>query len=220
MGKKIKMKDLKALAVEMNDVMGLDPEIDPDDYDRDELEQAILDNTVDEKGNVQILTSDYNDGETDAEDGESKFSDDAWDLLTEKLGVEPSEEVGEGEEPEPESEPEKKKPVKKADKPEKKKPVKKSEKSSDKPVKKPTTKKSDKPASAPKAKFTRFDGVTKAIQSGVKNIEKLTAKADELYVKHGGKSNMNEAKWSMGITLRILRNLELAKVADGKLTIL
>lgn len=201
---KINFTTLSALADEMNEVMGLDPAIDPDEYeDEESLQDKIVDETLDENDECQIYRSDFIGGKTKDKEGEAKFSKKAWSML-EALEVEPVEEESDNP-PEP---PTKKTPVKK-DK--KRTPSKKAE------TKKETPAKKDEPKKEKKLRYTRFDSFAGAVKSGIKNVDKLTEKANALYVKQGGKDNIKESKWAVNVSIQILVKLEIATVEKGML---
>lgn len=203
---KITLAKLKELAEEMNTVMGLDPEIDVDEYtDKDELQDRVVDETKDENDECQIYRSDYLAGKTEDKEGEAKFSKIAWSLL-EALDVEPIEEES-GPESEQKDPPQKKTPPAK-----KNAPVKKKEE-----LKKKTPAKKGEPKKEKKVRYTRFDSFAAAVKSGVKNVEKLTEKANDLYVKQGGKDNIKESKWAVNVSIQILIKLEIAAIEKGML---
>lgn len=204
---KITLAKLKELAEEMNTVMGLDPEIDVDEYDdKKSLQDRIVEETKDENDECQIYESDYMAGKKEDKDGEPKFSKNAWAMLS-ALDVEPVEE-----EPEPPSEPEKKTP------PKKKAPAKKDKSETpDKDKKTKAPAKKDEPKKEKKVRYTRFDSFAAAVKSGIKNVEKLTEKANDLYVKQGGKDNIKESKWAVNVGIQILIKLEIATIEKGML---
>jgi hypothetical protein len=138
--KKFKRELLEKVVKEMNDetIMGLDPEIDPDGMDDDELLTAILENSM-EDGEAQVYTTDPFSKEVvkffkdagiemitpplDEEDYSSEEDDvDEDDELANEIDEEEVEEEEQEEEPEEEEEPEPE-PEPKKKKSKKKKPV-------------------------------------------------------------------------------------------------
>lgn len=222
MAVKITLAALKALAEEMNEVMGLDPEIDVDEYDDlDELQDRVVDETLDENDECQIYESDFIDGKTADKAGEAKFSKKAWAVLS-ALEVEPVEEEDEpepGKPPKKKAETKKETPAKKPkSKPKKKEtPAKKETTDKADEAKKETTDKADETKKEKKVRYTRFDSFAAALKSGIKNVEKITEKANALYVKQGGKDNVKESKWAVNVSIQILVKLEIATVEKGML---
>lgn len=203
---KITLAILKTLAGEMNEVMGLEPEIEEYD-DKDELEARIIDETKDENGECQIYESDYADGKTTDKEGEPKFSKKSWAVLA-ALGIEPVQEGDPGKPLPAEKETPKETPKKKAPPKKKSAPAKKE---------KPDKKAPAKPPADKKPKYTRFDSFAAAVKTGVKNIEKLTEKSNDLYAKQGGKDNIKEAKTVANMAIKVLVAMNMASVEKGML---
>ena len=64
----------------------------------------------------------------------------------------------------------------------------------------------------PSARYTRMAAVSDALKSAKKPLSKAewTEKADKLYTDHGGKSNLNETKWSLNYVIGVLASLDIA----------
>lgn len=191
------MKQLKALAAEMNEVMELDPVLDPDadELDEDGLIEAIKDEAYDpNNGECVIYTTD-------------EFSKAALKTLA-ALDIEPVEPPDGGDDD----------PVKDDEDPDKGKTGKTAKKPAGK-TKPPTSK----PKPPPKPKFTRIDAVVKAIHKNkkkLKPLEDLAASADDIYVNEGGASNEKETRWALNHTIKVLVAWDAVEVEDGKLQVL
>lgn len=206
------MEELNALAAEMNDIMGLDPEIDAvaDELDEAGLIEVIKEEAYDEDEACQIFTTD-------------QFSEEAWETFK-ALGIEavepPAEDGAEPEEEEEEAPEEAPEEEEEAPEP-KKKPAAKKAAAKKTPAKKPAP--AEKKAAAPKKaaakRYTRIDAAVEVLSSNVKDLDKLAEKANDLYAASGGKDNLNEAKWSINLATAILTGLKLAEVKDNKITI-
>lgn len=152
-------KDLVAAAKELNEVMGLDPEIDV---------------TLNKKDLIEVLREaaelvEEDDELTDATDEVLEaLMDDEDEEETPEPTPEPEPEVEEEPEPEPEDE-------------------------------------EETPAPAEK-KLTRVQSVVEAIKRAEEPIGRaeLAGKANDLYARSGGASNLSEAKWSVGQVLATL----------------
>ncbi len=64
----------------------------------------------------------------------------------------------------------------------------------------------------PPRKYTRMIAVTNALKSAKKPLskEEWVSRADKLYTDHGGKSNLNETKWSLNYVIAVLAGLDIA----------
>jgi len=64
----------------------------------------------------------------------------------------------------------------------------------------------------PSAKYTRMAAITEALKSARKPLSKdeWIERADRLYVDNGGKSNLNETRWSLNYCLQVLTGLDIA----------
>ena len=176
------LEDIQGLAIEINEQLGMDPEIDSELDDVEELIESIKACAVNENGESEIYTTD-------------EFSKEAF-ILMEKIGVEvvdPPEENGD-EELEPEDEPEAK------------------------PEKKSAPKKKKKKA-PPVKRYTRASAFAEALKEGETNINNLAERANELYVKNGGKDNLKESKWLNSQAISTLGELGLVTIESGELTL-
>lgn len=206
------MDELNALAAEMNEIMGLDPEIDAeaDGLDEAGLIEAIKDEAFDEEDACQIYTTD-------------EFSKKAWTTLT-ALGIEAVEPPDEGGEEEAgaeggaddgateEKEEKKEKPAAKA---------KPKAKAKAKPKAKPKEKEKAKPKEKPAPRYTRMDSCVDALKDKkVKTISDAIKTADDFYVEEGGTGNEKESRWAMNNTIKVLVAWEAIEVDGDKFTIL
>lgn len=69
----------------------------------------------------------------------------------------------------------------------------------------------------PPKRYTRFEAMIDAIKAGETDEAKLVAKADELYVANGGKSNTDLVKQELDWSVKILTSLGYATSEGGKL---
>lgn len=68
-------------------------------------------------------------------------------------------------------------------------------------------------------RYTRNMAFASAIKSGIKDEEKLIAKADEIYIKNtGAQPNLKEAAYTHNKAIGILLAMELVTVEDNKVT--
>lgn len=198
------MKELTKLADEMNELMGLDPVLDPaaDEMDEAELIQAIKDEAYNENDECEVYTTD-------------KFSKAALKTLK-ALGIEPVEPPDE--DPAPAKGGGGKKTTAKAKAPSKK----------TAPASKPSgggrgssKKGEDPPAPAKKTtrKMSRIDAAVEALKGRVKDLDKIAENANDIYADNGGKENLTEAKWAVGVCVSVLTGLDFAEVKNNKITI-
>jgi hypothetical protein len=72
----------------------------------------------------------------------------------------------------------------------------------------------------PERHYNRIDTAVATIQqSGPISKEQWIKKADQLYVKHGGPSNIKESAWAIRHTYSVLRALNLIEDKDGAITL-
>lgn len=83
----------------------------------------------------------------------------------------------------------------------------------------------DKPkpkSSGPKApstpRYTRQMALAEAAKTET-NIKKIIALSSDLYVKNGGKDNINESKWLANMAFGVMISMELVAIKDGELII-
>ena len=67
--------------------------------------------------------------------------------------------------------------------------------------------------------MTRMAAVVQTFKAAEKGIARndLVEKSDALYLKHGGKGNLKEAKWATKLVLDVVEYLGLVEEKDGKL---
>ena len=73
-----------------------------------------------------------------------------------------------------------------------------------------------KPIPPPPKKYTRMAAVTDALKAARKPLDRDTwiERADKLYTSHGGRSNLNETKWSLNYVIGVLTGLDITIETD------
>ena len=205
----IKREDLIKAAKELNDILGLDPQIKTGrKVTEKELSEQILeaaelilpeDDISEETTRViKLLQGGFAEDEEDEEvEAEEEFEDEE----EEEMEEDDAEDVDVEDEDEFEEEEEEPKPASKG--------VTKKEKKEQKPKAKKTP---PVPAS-----LTRVAAAALVIKNSKKplTIEELVKAADELYVKEGGKSNLNESRSNVTKALHALIAFGVVEENDG-----
>ena len=198
-------KELKKLAKEMNSLMGLDPEID--------LKQSEKDLEAEIKRNIDEI---YETDITPENEGDEVFSEESVKTLAE-LGCQFAADALEAEEEPEEEEPEEEeKPRRRKESAPKEKPAPKKEK----PAPKKEKPKAEKTAKEPAAKkVTRIQATAQALTAAAKKkknhtAEDLIAASNEVYMNNGGKDNPREAKYFYNIIVGALAEMDQLSI-DG-----
>lgn len=200
---KLKKKRLIEAAKELNKTLGLQPEIDVN-QDVEGLKEEILvaaellepgDDISEETEEVINLLMEEN-GESSEEEEEEEETEEAG--AEEEEAAEGSEPEEEGKEPEPEPAPKAAPPKKETE---------------EKAAPKPKKEKKEKAEPA----ITRSHAAGLAIRDGRgKTISELIKLSDEIYVKHGGSSNLKESKTRTIYAIRSLEAFGAIKVKGDK----
>jgi len=213
----VKREDLIKAAKELNDVLGLDPQIKTGKkVTEKELSEQILeaaelilpeDDISEETMRViKLLKSESVEDEEDEEIDEEELEEEEEDEEEEEMEEDNAEDVDvedEDEFEEEEEEEELKPAPKKAAKKEKK----------EQKEQKPKAKK----IPPVQTTLTRVAAAALAIKNSKKplTIEELVKAADELYVKEGGKSNLNESRSNVTKALQALIAFGVVEEKDG-----
>ena len=212
--KDVTMEAMVALALDMTEVMKLDPAIETEGVSEEDLAAAI-------KADAEAVDED---GKPCGVFAKDKLQDASWATL-EAMGV-AAEEVAKRTK---KTAPKKEAPVAGKKKAEKvvapkaapKGKAQKAAKEAEAPKAAPAPK-APKAAKAPvekKPRYTRDTAFAGAIQTGVKDEAKLIEKADELYQKATGAGpNPKEARWTHSKAIGLLSALGLVVVENGKVT--
>ena len=212
--KDVTMEAMVALALDMTEVMKLDPAIETEGVSEEDLAAAI-------KADAEAVDED---GKPCGVFAKDKLQDASWATL-EAMGV-AAEEVAKRTK---KTAPKKEAPVAGKKKAEKvvapkaapKGKAQKAAKEAEAPKAAPAPK-AQKAAKVPvekKPRYTRDTAFAGAIQTGVKDEAKLIEKADELYQKATGAGpNPKEARWTHSKAIGLLSALGLVVVENGKVT--
>lgn len=87
-----------------------------------------------------------------------------------------------------------------------------------KPEAKPETKKA-KESKKEEGRYNRAQSIADAMRAGAKSKEDILAKADALYVKHGGTSNARETLWAFSHCRACLLAFGFVTEDNGKLSL-
>ena len=207
----VTMEAMVALALDMTEVMKLDPAIEIEGVSEEDLAAAI-------KADAEAVDED---GKPCGVFAKDKLQDASWATL-EAMGV-AAEEVAKRTK---KTAPKKEAPVagkKKAEKVVAPKAAKEKAPKAEKVVAAEAAKvvapKAEKVPVEKKPRYTRDTAFAGAIKTGVKDEAKLIEKADELYQKATGAGpNPKEAKWTHSKAIGLLSALGLVVVENGKVT--
>lgn len=221
----VKREDLIKAAKELNDVLGLDPQIKtgkkvtekelseqileaaelilPEDNISEETTRVIKllkGESVEEEDEDEEEVDTESEPEEDDDEVEEEEVEDEEEEEDEEVDVEETEEQDEEDEDELEKEEEEPKPAPKKEKKEQKE-------------QKPKAKKTP----PVQTTLTRVASAALAIKNSKKplTIEELVKAADELYVKEGGKSNLNESRSNVTKALQALIAYGVVEEKDG-----
>jgi len=220
----VKREDLIKVAKELNDVLGLDPQIKTGKKVTDkELTEQILeaadlilpeDDISDETMQViKILKGEIVE-EQDEEEVNDEFEvEEGEDELEEEDEEEVEEEEVEDEEEEEEEEEE----DEEGD--EEEKPAPKLAKKAEKPAEKSKVKAKPTPPSTGVG-VTRIGAAALVIKraKNVLTIEDWVKRTDELYVKEGGKPNLKESRYAVNVAVKVLETYGLIEVTGDKVS--
>ena len=208
----VKREDLIKAAKELNDILGLDPQIRTGrKVTEKELSEQILeaaelilpeDDISDET--IRVIKLLQGESVEDEEDEEVEAEEEFEDEEEEEMEEDDAEDVDVEDEDEFEEEEEEMKPASKG--------VTKKEKKEQKEQKPKAKKTPPVPTS-----LTRVAAAALAIKNSKRplTIEELVKAADELYVKEGGKSNLNESRSNVTKALHALIAFGVVEEKDG-----
>ncbi len=219
----VKREDLIKAAKELNDVLGLDPQIKTGKkVTEKELSEQILeaaelilpeDNISEETTRVIKLLK----GESVEEEDEDEEEVDTESEPEEDEDEEEEEEVEDEEEEEDEEELEDDEEDEEED--EEEKPAPKLAEKAEKPAEKSKVKAKPTPPSTGVG-VTRI-GAAALVIKRAKNpmtVEDWVKRTDELYVKEGGKSNLKESRYAVNVTVKVLEAYGLIEVKGDKVS--
>jgi len=216
------MKDLIALAKEMNKVLGCNPPIEITKTTEKKLEKAIqeaaeliiIENQYDDEGELEATPDEFSEKsknklielgfwpEGAEEDGDDDDDDEDDDVDPDEDDVDPDEDPEE--EPEEEPAPKKLSSKKAAKVVTKEKPVAKAPAAPKEKVVKPKKEK------APKVEaYTRVDAVCDALKENPKSIDEWVSVTNDFMEANGGKANDSENKFIIRYLLKMEKHFDL-----------